>query len=102
MGMLTAALDKNMREDLEHGDLVELVRTEFRKEKNKVVAAGGRRVGQMTWGQIHRLCEKKTKDLRKIGQVVAHLESCDDIVKLGPSAGPGRPTDKWQWCGRNK
>jgi hypothetical protein len=102
MGMLVAALDKNMREDLEHGDLVELVRAEFHKDKNKVVVAGGRRVGQRTWGQIHRLCEKKTKDMRKIGQVVAHLEACGDIMKLGASGGPGRPTDKWQWCGRNK
>jgi hypothetical protein len=102
MGMLVGALDKNMREDLEHGDLVELVRAEFQKEKNKVVVVGGRRVGQMTWGQIHRLCEKKTKDVRKIGQVIAHLEACGDIMKLGASAGPGRPTDKWQWCRRNK
>jgi hypothetical protein len=92
MHWLVGALRRNMMEDLDQADLVDLVRGEFLKKLKKGEAS------QLTEGQIRKLCERKTKDYRKIEQVIEHLVQCGDMVKL-PRAGAGRPTRKWEWQG---
>jgi hypothetical protein len=77
-----------MQEDLAAGELVESLRAEFRKH------------GALTQGQVRKFCERKVKDFRMIGQALDQLVLCGDIVKLGFSGGPGRPTDKWEWVKR--
>jgi hypothetical protein len=72
-------------EEFEQADLVEHIRDEFRR---KTV---------LTKGQIHKLCERKTGDYRKIDRAVAHLATVGDIIELDPPEGPGRPTTKWEW-----
>jgi hypothetical protein len=90
MHWLVGALRRNMMEDLDQADLVDLIRAEFLKKLKKGEP------GQLTKGQIRKLCERKTKDYRKIEQAILHLVECGDMVLL-KQEGPGRPTRKWEW-----
>jgi hypothetical protein len=87
MHQLVQAMHRNLSEDLDQADLVDRVRTEFQKK------------GQLTQGAIRKLCERKTKDHRKIDQVIDHLVKCGDIVEVNREGKVGFPTRKWQWQG---
>jgi hypothetical protein len=91
MRWLVQSLRQNMVEDLDQIDLVEFVRKEFLKKIRKGVES------QLTQGQIRKLCERKTKDYRKIDQAIHHLVTCGDIVELDQEGEVGRPTRKWEW-----
>jgi hypothetical protein len=84
---LGLGVSKHMLDEMEQANLVELIREKFEK-------AGPNPV---TLGQIHKLCERKTNDHRKIGYALDHLQTCGDIIRIEQSDGPGRPTDKWFW-----
>jgi hypothetical protein len=81
-------------EDLDQVDLVDRIRAEFQKKVRK-----GEVQGELTQGQIRKLCERKTKDHRKIDQAIDHLVKCGDIVELNQEGKVGFPTRKWQWQG---
>ena len=85
MRQLIQALHKNLCEDLDAADLVDRIRGEFQKE------------GELTQGAIRKLCERKTKDHRKIDQAIDHLVKCGDIVELDQQGRVGFPTRKWKW-----
>ena len=76
-----------MLEEYEQADLVEFIREEFRHR------------GELTEGQIRKLCERKTDDYRKIGLALHHLEKCEDIKEAEQPYRPGRPTRRWKWIG---
>ena len=84
MRQLVNALREGMSEDLDQVDLVETVRKEFIKKT------------KLTQGAIRKLCERKTRDHRKIDQVIDHLVKCGDIVEFAWT-GAGQPTRRWQW-----
>ena len=94
MRWLVRALRKNMTEDLDQVDLVERIRNEFIKKIRK-----GEPKPQLTQGQIRKLCERLTKDHRKIDQAIDHLVKCGDIVELDQLGKVGQPTRKWEWQG---
>ena len=52
---------------------------------------------ELTQGAIRKLCERKTKDHRKIDQLIDHLVKCGDIVELDTAGRVGYPTRKWAW-----
>ena len=91
MKWLVGALRRNMMEDLDQADLVDLVRGDFLKKIKK-----GEVPSRLTQGQIRKLCERKTKDYRKISAAIDHLEQCGDIVEI-KHEGAGRPTRRWEW-----
>ncbi len=81
-------LSKHMLDELEQADLVELIRERFRQH------------GTLTLGAIHKLCERRTNDHRKISQAIEHLEKCGDIEKPEAPPGVGRPAHgRWTWRG---
>src|SRR5262249_46617625 len=89
MRQLIQALQRNLLEDLDGADLVERIRAEFQKKPE----------GELTQGAIRKLCERKTKDHRKIDQAIDHLVKCGDIVELNCAGRVGFPTRKWKWQG---
>jgi hypothetical protein len=94
MHQLVQAMHRNLSEDLDQADLVDRIRAEFQKKARK-----GEAQGQLTQGQISKLCERMTKDHRKIDQAIDHLVKCGDIVPLNQEGKVGKPTRKWQWQG---
>jgi hypothetical protein len=56
----------------------------------------------LTQGEIRKLCERQTKDHRKIDQVIDHLVKCGDMVELDQAGLVGRPTRKWLWQGQDE
>ena len=92
MHQLVQAMHRNLSEDLDQADLIDLIRAEFLKKARK-----GEEQGQLTQGVIRKLCERKTKDHRKIDQAMDHLVKCGDIVELNQEGKVGFPTRKWQW-----
>src|SRR5262249_48701912 len=87
MRQLIQALHRNLSEDLDAADLVDRIRAEFQKK------------GQLAQGAIRKLCERKTKDHRKIDQAIDHLVKCGDIVELDRQGLVGFPKRKWKWQG---
>ena len=94
MHQLVQAMHRNLSEDLDQADLVDLIRAEFQKKVRK-----GEAQGELTQGAIRKLCERKTKDHRKIDQAIDHMVKCGDIVELNQTGKVGFPTRKWQWQG---
>jgi hypothetical protein len=94
MRQLIHALQSNLCEDLDQVDLVDRIRTEFQKKVRQ-----GEPQGELTQGAIRKLCERKTKDHRKIDQAIDHLVKCGDIVELDRQGLIGFPTRKWKWQG---
>lgn len=92
MRQLVQALHRNLSEDLDQADLVDRIRAEFQKKVRK-----GEEQGQLTQGAIRKLCERKTKDYRKIEQAIDHMVKCGDIVEVNQEGKVGFPTRKWQW-----
>jgi hypothetical protein len=85
---LARGLDKHMLEEFEVADLVEHIREEFRRK------------GELTLGQIRKLCERKVNDFRKIDLAIDHLVKVEHIVELEEEeAKRGRPTRRWKWIG---
>jgi hypothetical protein len=85
MEQIHAGYTKHSLEEFEQADLVELIRDEFRLKT------------MLSIGQIHKRCERKTGDYRKIDRAISHLVTCGDIIELDQGSGPGRPTTKWEW-----
>jgi hypothetical protein len=94
---LHKALRQNMSEDMAAGDLINAVRADFQKEKYQVLVTGPlgdiKGVGQLTYGEIKKLCERRTHDLRKIDLALSHLLDTGEIVEV-KRTGPGRPARK--------
>jgi hypothetical protein len=82
---LGRGMAKHMLEELEQAELIEHIRDLFRHN------------GMMTHGEIRKLCERKTKDLRQIDQPIYQLETTEEITEVKHEGGPGRPTRRWQW-----
>ena len=86
MRQIQEGYQEHSLDEYEQADLVEHIRDEFRRKS------------VLTIGQIHKLCERKTGDYRKIDRAIAHLATVGDITELQPSEGRGRPTTKWEWA----
>jgi hypothetical protein len=85
---IARGLKTHMLEDFEQADLVDYVRDEFRRKT------------ELTLGAVRKHCERKTGDYRKIDQAIHHLVACDEILRVHPATGPGRPTIRWRWNGK--
>jgi hypothetical protein len=90
MDQIEQGYAKHALEEYEQADLVDHIREEFRQ---KTI---------LREGQIRKLCERKTGDHRKIDWAIDHLLKCGDITELDPASGPGRPTKRWEWCGKKR
>jgi hypothetical protein len=89
-----------MLEAYEEADLVKRIREEFERKykedkRNKAIEEDHR--GVLTQGQIHKVCERLTDDLRKINRAICHLQTCGDIEVTQPPLRAGRPTTYWKW-----
>jgi hypothetical protein len=75
---IAKGVSEHMLEEYEQADLVDHVRQEFR------------RMGELRWGQIRKLCERITGDYRKIDAAIHHLVTCEEIEELeNPNEPPG-------------
>jgi hypothetical protein len=86
MALLLRSLDKHQREKLEQVDLVERIRDEFQRA---APLPAGRTKGELTEGQIRKLCERLCDDYRRIDLAIAHLEKTGEIETFEPK--PPRP-----------
>ena len=86
MKQIQQGYQEHSLEEFEQADLVEHIRDEFRRKTVR------------TLGQIHKLCERKTGDYRKIDRAISHMVTVGDIIELDRADGPGRPTQKWEWA----
>ena len=93
MRQLVKSLDKHQREKLEQHELVEKIRDEFlRTEK----LPEKRKAGELTEGQIHKLCERLCEDYRKIDLAVKHLLTTGEIEEFHVNR-PGPRTRHFRW-----
>lgn len=65
-------LDKHMLEELEQADLADCIRNYCRERKGKLV-----RIGELT-----KASERKIGEVRKLKEVIWHVESTGDIVQV--------------------
>jgi hypothetical protein len=84
---LQRGLNKHMLEEFEQADLADFIRDLFRRHR------------EMKHGEIRKICECKTKDLRQIDWVIQHLITSEEITAFEYD-GPGRPTQRWKWIGK--
>jgi hypothetical protein len=102
MAILERSLGEHQREELEQADLVQRIREEFLRRpplpKDRPVA------GELTEGQIRKLCERLTKDYRKVGFAISHLEKIDEIEEFDPERADsrGRPAVHFRWIGGDR
>jgi hypothetical protein len=98
MAQLVRSLGKHRREKLEQADLVERIREEFLRTdnlpKDRPVA------GELTHGQINKLCETLCEDYRKIDIAIRHLLSTGEIEEFFPTK-PGPKTNHYRWRQRH-
>jgi hypothetical protein len=81
MALLIRSLDKHQREKLEQVDLVERIRDEFLRG---APLPAGRTKGELTEGQIRKLCERLCDDYRRIDAAIAHLQKTGEIETFVP------------------
>jgi len=97
---LAHGLKEHMLESYEEADLVKRIREEFErkyKEDKRNTKVEEDQRGILTQGQIHKVCERLTDDLRKINRAICHLQTCGDIEATQPPLRAGRPTTYWKW-----
>jgi hypothetical protein len=94
MAQLVRSLGKHQREKLEQADLVERIREEFLRTdklpKDRPVA------GELTYGQIKKLCENLCEDYRKIDIAIRHPQSTGEIEEF-EVVKPGPQTQHYRW-----
>jgi hypothetical protein len=110
MSQLVRSLGKHQRDNLEQVELVDKIREEFLRE-DLPPSSGRKTVGELTEGQIHKLCERLTEDYYKIDKAIQHLLKVGEIKsspqtrhgaahQLGISAGKAnRMEEKLSACG---
>jgi hypothetical protein len=84
------SIDKHMLEELEDADLAEQIRDYFRARKSEVI----------TIGTVCKHFERKA-NVRKLNEVIWHVEKTGDIVQVEMPPGPGKPTVYFR-CRRGK
>jgi hypothetical protein len=95
MALLIRSLDKHQREKLEQVDLVERIRDEFLRD---APLPAGRTAGELTEGQIRKLCERLCDDYRRIDLAIAHLAKTGEIETFVPNpARRGPPTTHYRY-----
>jgi hypothetical protein len=82
MAQLEQSLGKHQREKLEQVELVDKIREEFLRDDLPV---GRKVVGELTEGQIHKLCERLCEDYRRIDFAIQHLLKIGEIEEFFPS-----------------
>jgi hypothetical protein len=85
---LKHGVDKHMLEDLDDADLAEHIRTYFRERSDRAISIG----------KVAKHFERKGT-VRKLNEVIWHLEMTGDIVQVEMPPGPGRPTVYFRWNG---
>ena len=93
MHQLVRSLNEHEREKLEQLDLVERIRKEFLRHEK---LPDGRKAGELTEGQIHKLCERLCEDYRKIDFAIKHLLTTGEIEEFEPIR-PGPKTRHYRW-----
>jgi hypothetical protein len=76
-----------MLEDFEQADLAERIREYCRERKGRLIPIG----------EITKAFERKIGDLRKLKEIIWHVESTGDIAQVEAPPGPGRPTIYFTW-----
>ena len=99
MEQLVRSLGKHQREKLEQVELVDKIREEFLRE-DLPKSSGRKTIGELTEGQIRKLCERLCEDYRTIDQAVNHLVKIGEIEEFTPDPPrPGPATRHFRWRG---
>ena len=99
MSQLVRSLGKHQREKLEQVELVDKIREEFLRE-DLPPSSGRKIVGELTEGQINKLCERLTEDFWKIDKAIQHLLKVGEIEEFTPDPPRrGPPTRHFRWKG---
>ena len=88
---LKDGVDKHMSENLPDADLAECIREFGRSNKHRYIRLG----------ELHKLLERKTGDVRKIDAVIWHVVKIGDLIEVPPeearSDPRGKPTTYFKW-----
>ena len=84
---LRRGIDKHMIGELEQADLAERIRDYVRERKGQFVPIG----------EISKHFERKVDDVRKLNEVIWHVESTGDIVQVPKDV---VQSQKMEWRGR--
>jgi hypothetical protein len=94
MTQLVRSLGKHHIEKLEQIELVERIRGEFLRTEN--LPKDRKIAGELTEGQISKLCERSCDDYRKISFAIQHLLKTGEIEEFSVTR-PGPSTRHFRW-----